>query len=283
MPIDLNQRIRDLLGHTRPLPDVATFPHPFYHQTGNEIVGALNYLERRIGLAPAYQNVAGRHLARIYRSALVDLVENFERFLKHTAAVAVDAIAEFVVDDRFDRFTIKGSILAAHFDAGGVGEALCEAVTWLDNKGINDRFRDVLDLPGGGPRFVLFREDTPDNRTRYSTLNLLWQVRHTIVHNVGVVTRSDATKLRVISQRAVPSPALLAPERIDLRYVKVFLDEMADDANRRIGGRLAEVLSAILQQVPGLFPAQQTADTLSTKFQLPLSVGGTTGVVGAIQ
>jgi hypothetical protein len=278
--IDLHQKVRDLLTHTSPLPAAVSYPFVFYEQSGTEVMNTLAYVERTIAQQPRYQAVVDRHIGRVYRTAVVELVEVFERFLKQSAAVCIDAVAPFVVDDRFNEFSVKGTVLAAHFDAKGLGEALCESDTWLNCEVINKRFRKTLELPTpGGAGFDLLSRDNAANRDRYETLSLLWQVRHTIVHNVGVVTRSDATKLRILSRRAVTPEVVLTPTRDDLRYVKKFLDEVAAWVNQRVGTRLADVLSAFLTQSPGLFDPGQMANEVSTQFQLPLTVGGVAGVV----
>ena len=40
----------------------------------------------------------------------------------------------------------------------------------------------------------------------YETLNIVWQIRHSVVHNVGVITQSDAIKLRLLTKQPVESP-----------------------------------------------------------------------------
>ena len=42
---------------------------------------------------------------------LGSLVEAFERFIKETAVVCVDAIAPFTIDNRFDQFSPTGGSL----------------------------------------------------------------------------------------------------------------------------------------------------------------------------
>src|SRR5262249_4872759 len=147
-----------------------------------------------------------------------------------------------VLDKRFDEFQIRGGVLTAHFGAGTLGRALCESDTWLDCKDVNDRFRKMLAGHFGGGNFYGFPPGTQQpavERFRYPILSILWQLRHTIVHNVGVITPSDAVKLRVLTQEAVTPSRVLQPLRDDLRYVRRFLDESAQSINRRVGERLA--------------------------------------------
>src|SRR5262249_15338453 len=70
--------------------------------------------------------------AAMYGMALVNFVENFERFLKELAAECVDCLAPFVAEDRFNVFEIQATALASHFATDTIGKSLCESATWLD-------------------------------------------------------------------------------------------------------------------------------------------------------
>src|SRR5262249_1513891 len=150
-----------------------------------------------------------------------------------------------VADNRFDTFRVQGSSLAAHFAAGTLGNSLCEAVTWLNCDEINDRFKKLLADPFEQGAFTLFPKQSAAEREGYETLGLVWQLRHTVVHNVGVITRSDAIKLRLLAKESVQHDRLLRPTYNDLRYLKRYLDETAEASNRRIAVRMAELLSTI--------------------------------------
>ena len=156
-PATLTRKIKDILRHVQPLPDEAKAPSLHYQRTVSDIWGSLAYVERLIAERDRYQSVVDRHLGRLYGMALVNLVETFERFLKEAAAECVDYLAEFVIDDRFNVFSIQGSTLASHFGAGTLGKSLCESTTWLDCEDINRRFRKLLSDPFqvGGQSFDL--------------------------------------------------------------------------------------------------------------------------------
>lgn len=110
-------------------------------------------------------------------------------------------------------------------------------------------------------------------------MELVWQVRHTMVHNVGIVTASDAIKFRLMIREPVGSPLLIQPTVDDLRLLKRFLDEMAEVANERVGPRLAEVLTVLHARDATLFVPQEMADRMAATFGMPLVVAGATGVV----
>jgi hypothetical protein len=281
-PIDLRQRIKDILTHVEPLPREAETPLPHYWRSGIDTWNLLAYIERNFGRLTLYQAVLERHLTRLNAMLLVSLSENFERFLKEIAAACVDHLAHFVLDDRFNEFKIQGSALAVHFGTETLGKSLCESGTWLDCGEVNDRFRKLLANPFGPGTFYLFPKSGQQpvvEQWRYETLSIVWQSRHSVVHNVGVITQSDAIKLRLLTKQPVQSPRTLAPTRDDLRYLKRFLDETAELCNRRVAERLAELLTTIHASDPGLFDPGTVANELSHTFGIALTVAGVLGVV----
>jgi hypothetical protein len=282
-PADYGKRIKGILRRVQPLPDAAKAPILHYRRTVADIWGAFGYVERAIGERERYQAVVDRHLGRLYGMALVNLVETFERFLKEVAAECVDCLADLIVDDRFNAFPLQGASLASHFGSGSAGKALCESATWLDCKQINDRFRQILSDPFKTGDFYVFpREGNQQpvaEQWRYDLISLLWQLRHTSVHNVGVITKSDAVKLRVWAKEAVDAPRVLAPARNDIRWLKMFLDETAEDCNRRIGQRLAALLTVIHTTAPAIVVPADMANHLTAMFQVVLSVAGVAGVL----
>jgi hypothetical protein len=148
----------------------------------------------------------------------------------------------------------------------------------------NKRFRKLLADPFqvGGQSFDLFPKQNQQpaaEQWRFEPMNLVWQIRHTSVHNVGVITQSDAVRLQLWAKEPVMGARILAPMRDDLRYLKRFLDETAEVCNRRIGERLGELLATILAATPTLFVPQAMADRLATIFRRPLQVAGSAGVV----
>ena len=56
--------------------------------------------------------------------------------------------------------------------------------------------------------------------------------RHTITHNVGVITGSDAGKFKMLVKADVESSRILNPGNHDIIYVKRFLSETAQSVNR---------------------------------------------------
>ena len=208
---------------------------------------------------------------------LLGLVESFERFLKELAAECIDAIAGCVLDDRFDEFSIKGSQLAAHFAANNPGKALCEPLIWCDCKDANNRFRSILSDPWQAGNFYVFPQANQPPaalRGRLELMKIVWQLRHTIAHNTGVITSADALKFRLLINGNVESPRLLEPSRGDVWYVKLFLDGSAEDINREVGARLAALLTHIHGTDATLFQPADKAQQLADKFGIPITVAG---------
>jgi hypothetical protein len=203
---DFVRRITDILQSVRLLPDEAKAPILHYRRSVGEISGTLDYVGRLIDERERYQGVVDKHFGRLRGMALVNLIETFERFLKEVAAECVDCLADLVVDDRFNTFPVQGATLASHFGSGSAGKALCESSIWLDCREINDCFRKLLADPFKTEDFYVFpkegNQQPVTGQWRYEVMSLIWQFRHTGVHNVGVITKSDAVKLRVLSRTA---------------------------------------------------------------------------------
>lgn len=280
-PDDLVRKIKDILRHTVPLAGVSDTPILHYRQTVNGLWDSLGYVERAFRPGNRRPEVVASHLGRLYGMSVIALVEAFERFLKEIAAACIDHLARHVADDRFDAFTIKGGGLAAHFGSGSPGRSLCESSTWLSCREVNDRFRAVLADPFVPGTFYLFpgpNQKPEAERWRYEPLSLVWQLRHTVVHNVGMITMSDAIKLQQLARQPVDGGVLLAPTRPDLRYLGQFLDDTADSCNRRVGERLAELLTLIHGQAPTLVAPQEVANRIAADFRHPVVVAGAIGV-----
>jgi hypothetical protein len=282
-PIDLGQKIREMVSHTTPLPPEAAAPLPHYRRSGLDIRNLLQYIEDNLARLTLQGAAVRRHMGRLYGMALVSLVETFERYLKEVAAACVDFLAPYILDDRFNVFRIQGSALAAHFGADTLGRSLCESAIWLDCEEINERFRKLLADPfQKDGKFYLFPrqgQEPASERHRFEPLSILWQLRHTVIHNVGVITQSDAIKLRLLVRASVPTLEVLSPNRDDVRYVKRFLDETAESCNRRIGERLAELLTLLHATHPGLFVPQELGDRLSDTFTFSLTVAAAAGTL----
>jgi hypothetical protein len=281
-PIDLNQRVRDLLTHTVPLRLGVDAPIRNFEERTNACFNLIKYIDDHVATQSVYRASYDRHMSLLHRMVLVSLVETFERFIKETAVVCVDAIAPVTIDNRFDQFSPTGGSLAGQFISGSIGKAMCESDTWLSNQAINDRFRNILKPHFGEPWNSLFpneKQNPNGERARASTLSILWQVRHNITHNTGVLTDSDARRLTLMIKMRVNPGSTLNPDLFDLRYVKRFLVETADHTNNRIGRRLAELLTERYQDDSTLFDPQVSADSISKSFQQSLTIAGRAGTL----
>jgi hypothetical protein len=278
---NLHEKINEILGHTLALPPEATSPIRHFEVNANATLSMLSYVERHVTTGGFYSKVYDRHIANLRRMALATLVESFERFLKELAVLCIDSLASFVNDDRFDEFSAKGGEIVFHHLAGSVGKALCESDTWVTNRTTNERFKKLLKLPFGDNWENLFPEENqppPAERDRARTLAVLWQMRHTVTHNVGVITGSDAGKLKMLIKARVEPSRILNPARLDITYVHEFLSEVAESVNRRIGTRLAAVLTHLHSDNTALFDSLAVASAVSRELGFAVTVDGSVGV-----
>jgi hypothetical protein len=282
-PIDLHRMVRLVLQHTSPLLPEADCPIQHFERSANIGLLLIKYIDDHIDSQVVYQAVYDRHVGHLRRMVLAELIESFERFLKELATGCADHLAPYTLDERFDEFAPKrAEQIAAFVTAGSIGKALCESDTWINNDTINKRFRSLLKIPFGADWEFLFPgpgQGPAVERERAATLAILWQIRHNLAHNVGVMTHSDSMKFRLLIRGPVAADRRLAPTTEDLRYVKRFLSETATHTNERVGTRLAELLGTFHVADPTLFDAQTIADQVSQRFTFPVTIHGHAGVV----
>lgn len=279
---DLNQKVREVFRHTLPLHPEADRPFRHFERSANTGLQLLKYIDDHIDQSDVYAAVYDRHIGHLRRMALAELIESFERFLKDFAALCVDYLAPYTTDDRFDELVPKRSDkIAAFVNAPSIGKALCESDTWINNSTINTRFASLLKDPAAADWEYLFpqpNQQPAGEQKRAATLAILWQIRHNLAHNVGVVTHSDSMKFRVLIGGPVAHDRRLSPTADDLRYVKRFLSETAVRTNQRIGTRLAQLLTGFLVTDPTLFDAQARANEVSQRFTFSVTINGHDGV-----
>jgi hypothetical protein len=276
---DLDRRIAEIAQHSADLPPEATSPIEHYNRASNDAWNLLLYVDRNVRRAKVYPAVAERHFSRLRGMVLLGLVEAFERYVKEAASVCADHVVPLVLDnaDRLAPFRVQPASLAAHFSAQSLGRALCEGDTWLDCDDINKRFRRLLAKPFEKGGFEFFPTNSAADKDRMRTVETLWQLRHTLAHNLGMVTRSDAAKLRLLTKGPIDAPKILAPRGPDVWYAKNFLDDATESANSRVATALSTLLTDLRFSDPTLFDPQTRADELARQFRVQVTVAGAVG------
>lgn len=270
--------IAAIVQHTTQLPPEATAPISHYLRTASDSWNLLAYIERHLAKNKTYDGPRERHQHRLHRMVLLSLVEAFERFIKETAALCIDHVGPLVLDDRLKDFKLTGDTLAAHFAEKNLGKSLCESDTWLSCKDIDERFRRILADPFSKdltPKWFLFptEHQAKGEGWRRDALDVVWQLRHTIVHNAGVITQSDAAKLRLLVRTRVSAPVVLWPERNDVQNVKMLLADTASIVNQRVADRLGILLSRLHKDDPTLFDPSTRAQELAELLRQPVTIG----------
>jgi hypothetical protein len=271
------ERLKRLPTQLDALPSQASSPLSHLMLGLDEAWGLHEYVRGNVERKGRHKAVAERNQKRLRTLVFISLVEAFERFIKEIAAVCVDALASRVVDDRLKTLSIDPRSLAAHFGAGSLGRALTEGSTWLETDQINTRFRKLLAEPREDGKFFLFPTTKKDPDVwRGDTLDLVFQLRHAVVHNAGVVTAFDAQKLAALIGAAVPPGGRLTLARGDLWYLVSVLRDTGKWANERVADEGAKVLTTIHQDAPTSFDAGTVAADLATKFGRSITIDGVT-------
>ena len=278
--IDFDKYLKRIPTHSVELGQEAATPASHYSRSANDAWSLLRYVERNLAKVNVYDSVYEPHMRRLSTMVMLALVETFERFLKEVAAVCVNHVGQVVLDDRLDAFSARGSVAAAHFGSGDLGKALCESLTWCDCDDANRRFRKILADPfQDDGKFFIFPNASQlpvGLRNRAELMRIVWQLRHTIAHNAGLVTSADARKFGLLVKRQVHSPRLLEPTKGDVWYVKLFLDETVELINLAVAQRLSELLATIYAANPSLFDAAVKAKDLANLFGVPITIAGFT-------
>jgi len=278
--VDYKQEILNAISNSTDLPSESSSPLEHYRRSANDAWNLVVYVKRNVSKVNHYPKSFDGHRGRLHAMCLANMVGAFERFLKELAVVCVNNLRDFSLDARLDEFSLKGSVVAAHFNTQSVGNALCEADTWLNLETVNNKFRKLLADPFIPGSFYVFpmttQQGEQDEVDRSQLIPAIFQLRHTLVHNLGVITESDATKLRRILQSPIQGNKVLRPSSWNVLQVKKVLDAAAKNINSRVAIRLAELLQKMHQEnYLNLDPASK-AQELATLFGATVTISGHT-------
>ena len=277
---DLGRRIAEIPSHTNDLPEEAASPFEHYQLGSREAWNLLQYFGRKVASTKAYAGPLTQHTTNLRNMTILALMESFERYLKEAAATCVDLLVPYLVDDRVDCLgEVSAARAVAHFEERTVGRAVAEATMWSRPEDIDGRFNKLLATlyVNEASKWSLLptsdKVKDPDYWRRTS-LGILFQLRHTIAHNVGLVTRSDGLKFRRLTKREVAAPRMLAPTNGDVWYAKVFLDETVLWLNGRICERLSVLLAQIHDDDPGVLDLNAVTSQIASAFRRVVTIGG---------
>lgn len=249
----------------------------------NDVAHAIRFVDYLIDLkkkTPVYDKGFERHLKAISSLAFFQIVASFERLLKELAAICVDEVAPLCADERLSCFKIDGKDAAPHILDQTVGRALCESTLWHDTKTTNERFEMILrGNPLVDPQplkgFILF-DGKSGLRGEIKTIKVMFQIRHTIAHNLGTLTRSDAGKLQRILGERIDGHKELDIDRKHVYYLQQFVSGLAKEVNTTVADRLGQVLTQFRNTSPSLIDHVAKAKELANLFQVRFTIAGHT-------
>ncbi len=254
---------------------------PLHHMT-YAASHALRMVDYFIGLknqASVYTKGFERHRKGLASLAFLQIMAAFERFLKEIAAACVDELAGRCTDDRLKVFSVDGSAAFPHFQEQTVGRALCESTLWHGVDEINERFKKLLRLPSDPDnknRFVLFDCQHNNSRNEVKVIRVAFQMRHTLAHNLGLVTPSDGSKLQRLLGEHRTSPAQLDIDRKHVYYLQRFLVPLCEEINLAVAKRLCLVLTEFHTQAPQLVDPHGDGQRLANLFQTSCTIANST-------
>jgi hypothetical protein len=271
-PSDFARYIRNI--PTRDLPDEAESPIEHFRLSALHAIRMVDYFINLKRKTSVYEAGFLNHLKGISSLAFFQVIAAFERFLKELAAECIDQVAPVCTDNRLKDFSIEGVDAFPHFRDQTLGRGLCEGLLWHNVEEVNNRFKTVLrSVVHPNPVFTLFDDKVPNGlRSDTQTLRIIFQLRHTIAHNVGILTRSDASKLERLLNRRLSSPRELDIDRKHVFYLQQFLAALADELNKVIADRLGLVLTEFHTVSSHLIDPSAKAQELASTFQVPFVI-----------
>jgi hypothetical protein len=165
----------------------ASPPSFFFSQSWGLVLAANYFTDER--LAGGYSAVAAKHRHRIRRATFGQIMAAFEWCLKDYFAQIVDAT------DLFDRKLEvakwieleKSGVLAQRAASASVGAILIHPTQgWHETETVRQRYSTFFEM-------------SPVSNDDAETLDRLWLLRHSVVHNAGFVTNHDSYRMRAHS------------------------------------------------------------------------------------
>ena len=212
-------------------------------------------------------------MCRLRALVAVGLIEAFERLIKEMLAACIDVLAPLASDDRFEKLSsVSLHVMIAHVETGSVGRAMAESQMFSESKRIREVFGQLLKDPDKTNMWEVFPAERPDpakprdpdELSRKDLLDVVLQLRHSIVHNLGVLTKSDALKLGLKSRTVIDAPRKFWLDQADALALKLFVYETAKLLHDHISDRLAHLESELATNAKRPCPA-------AARQRLPLS------------
>ncbi len=171
----------------------ASPPSFFFSQSWGLVLAANYFTDER--LAGGYSAVAAKHRHRIRRATFGQIMAAFEWCLKDYFAQVVDATDLFdgALESAKWIEVEKSRVLAQRAASASVGAILIHPTQgWHDTETVRQRYGTFFEM-------------APVSNEDVETLDRLWLLRHSVVHNAGFVTNHDSYRMRAhaLSEKVV--------------------------------------------------------------------------------
>lgn len=205
---------------------MARSPGSYFVERARDLILAPKYFNHRLP-DNAYGGTATDHLNRLCETTYASILSAFELTWKTMFGLIVDSATMYdgrLLSQKATKDSVKLESLLAHRGEGSIGQVLAASLgggVWQQPRLVNERFLALMEVE-------------PLGSTHTPRLAELWQIRHVIVHNTGVVTPLDAHRL---NDATLAGKAL----RIDLDFLDDVEDELVQilkEGCGRIGDRI---------------------------------------------
>lgn len=207
-------------------------PGSYFIARARDLVLAPAYFRDRLP-EDSYTTTADRHYHNLCGATYAAMMSAFELMWKVLYAKIIDAVPLYD-DSLLDAVSTKNAVttesVLAHREVGSVGGMIASSLgTWQTAETINGRYQDLLE----------YQPIAGDDR---EIVNELWQVRHVIVHNAGVVGPLDEYRLRGSGMQDKPL-------QLDAEYLEEAESELARIATSGVEGVGQRVLEDFVEEL----------------------------------
>lgn len=138
--------------------------------------------------------------------ALLEAINNFEAFYKQTLIDLASTLQEFVPPSNI-KGSVDGKVIWSTTGSVNAALLLLEHQLFHDLDNV-DKVTSMLI----GKRRYNVNSPRPDLKETIKTIQAIFQIRHTLAHNGGLVTGSDSTKFKICGYQ-VPEGEVIDPTK----------------------------------------------------------------------
>ena len=162
-----------------------TSPGSYFIERARDLVLAPEYFYSRLP-DNTYTGTSTAHKNRLCETTYASVLSAFELTWKTMFGLIVDLTPMYdkrLLNEKSTKDSVQLESLLAHRGENSIGHILAASLgVWQQPRMVNERFKALMEIE-------------PLSSAHASELVELWQIRHVVAHNAGVITPLDAHRL----------------------------------------------------------------------------------------